>query len=47
MSPTPTIIPITQILNFVILNISHLFSSGKYYYCTQQTFLEINNPLNI
>jgi hypothetical protein len=43
MSPTPTIIPITQILNFVILNISYLFSSDKYYYCTQHYFLEVNN----
>jgi len=47
MIPTPTTIPITQILNFVILNISYLFSSNKYYYCTQQTLLEINILLKI
>lgn len=46
MSPTPTSIPITQILNFVILNISNLFPTDKYYYSTQHVLLEINKPLN-
>jgi hypothetical protein len=47
MSPTPTTIPMTQTLNFVILNISHLFSPCKYYYHTQHIFLEINKTLYI
>jgi hypothetical protein len=46
MSPIPTTIPITQILNFVILNILYLFSFSKYYYYYQHVSLEINTYQN-
>jgi hypothetical protein len=35
-----------QMLYFVILNISSLFSFGKYYYYSEQSFLEINILFN-
>ena len=52
MSPTPITIPITQTLNFVILNIClflylSIFSSDKYYYYSQHSSLEVNKLMNL